>query len=172
MHERPNRRHAVFLDGPVGVGKTTFGRLLATEFSGGFIDGDDHSASDLPWFASSLSTSRSILSATTTALESGHIVFIAYPIRCINWVFFCRRLRASGITPILVGLQADETSIADADRSRHLSRTELRRSREMAVEGYGRRHFSDFLVQADSGELYEVIEDIRSRLIEKLNSAV
>ncbi len=168
MQEPHNIRQVVFLDGPIGVGKTTFGQRLALEFEGCFIDGDDHSKANLPWFASSLSTSRNILRATKNALASTRIVFVAYPIRCINWVFFEKNLRAARINPVLVGLQAHPNSIADVCRHRHLSDVELARSREMIVQGYGNRQFSNLFVQADAGALHEVVQNAKTALQEEL----
>ena len=168
MQEPYKTRHAVFLDGPIGVGKTTFGQRLATEFEGCFIDGDDHSHADLTWFASSLSTNRSILRAIFNALASTRIVFVAYPIRCINWVFFERNLHVAHVDPVLVGLQAHQNSIADVNRHRCLSRAELIRSREMIAQGYGSRHFSNLFIQADAGTLHEVVQNAKSLLQEEL----
>ena len=36
-------KHAIFLSGPIGTGKTSLGRMLAEKLGGAFIDGDDHS---------------------------------------------------------------------------------------------------------------------------------
>ena len=159
-----NMRYAVFLDGPIGVGKTTFGQLLAIEFGGGFIDGDHHSKASIPWFASSLSTSRNILQATLNALSSTQVVFVAYPIRCASWTFFETNLRRSQIIPALVGLQARPDSIADVGRHRRLSRAELIRSSEMIAQGYGSREYSNLFVQTDVGTLHDVVQHARVAL--------
>ncbi|MEM6889514.1 MAG: hypothetical protein AAF636_15410, partial [Pseudomonadota bacterium] len=158
MQELTAKKYAVFLDGPIGIGKTTYSKNLATEFTGHFIDGDDYSAPNLPWYASSLSTNRHILNAILKALASAPIVFVAYPIRCTNWIFYQRRLRAQQVETVFIGLQANLSFIADSSRSRRLSKTELRRSSEMIAQGYGRRAFSDFFVQADAGSERYVTE--------------
>ncbi|WP_227272097.1 shikimate kinase [Roseobacter weihaiensis] len=168
MQGRNSIRHVIFLDGPIGVGKTTFGQYLAQEFAGDFIDGDDYAEAKLPWFASSLSTSRHILREILNALASKNIVFVAYPIRCINWIYFERHLSALNINPVLLGLQAHRESIADVSRNRRLSETELTRSREMTVQGYGSREFSNLFVQADAGNLHEVVQNAKAALREEL----
>ncbi len=73
IHERPKavyrgavtagqdqRGFAIFLNGPIGVGKTSLGRALARNLGSAFIDGDDHATPGKPWYGSSLSTSRSL----------------------------------------------------------------------------------------------------------------
>jgi len=35
------RKQAIFLNGPIGVGKSSLGRALAEALDGSFIDGDD-----------------------------------------------------------------------------------------------------------------------------------
>lgn len=164
------KRYAVFLDGPIGVGKSTYGRHLAREFAGKFLDGDDYSKPRLPWYASSLSTNKNILNASLAALEAVPIVFVAYPIRCINWIFFKRRLQEHQIEAIFVGLHAPLTSISNESRNRRFSVAELARSAEMISQGYGSRRFSDFFVQTDVGDEIEVVKLATLFLKEKLQA--
>lgn len=161
-------KHVIFLDGPIGVGKTTYGQHLAKAFAGEFLDGDDYCNPNTPWFASSLSTSRGILDAALATLDTTNIVFIAYPIRCLNWVFFKRRLQSRQIGAVLVGLRAPLSAIASDDRSRRLSKGELKRSGEMISQGYGSRSFSDFFVQTDAGNETEVLAKAADALRETL----
>ena len=172
MQVSPTKKHAVFLDGPIGVGKTTYGRHLATEFAGHFLDGDDFSDHELPWFASSLSTNRGILKAIWAALDEDAVVFVAYPIRCINWIFFIRHLRSRQVETVFVGLQASLASIASEERTRQLSEAELTRSREMISQGYGSRTFYDLLIQTDIASESEVTKMTKLALEKWLGGAV
>ena len=172
MQASITKQHVIFLDGPIGVGKTTYGKHLAETFAGQFLDGDDYCKPNLPWFASSLSTSQRILDAALAALETTPIVFVAYPIRCINWIFFNRKLKEQQISAVVVGLRATLNSIASDSRSRRLSKTELERSDEMISQGYGSRSFSDFFVQTDAGNEREVLETATFTLRKTLKVAM
>ena len=79
----------IFLDAPIGVGKTSLGRAAAMKLNLGFIDGDDYSAPG-SWFRSILRTSRRIVAASLDALRDRPAVIVAYPLRCTNWVFFSK----------------------------------------------------------------------------------
>ena len=95
---------------------------------------------------------------------------MAYPIRCINWIFFERHLGSYQIETVLVGLQAQTQSIADRKRARAFSETELQRSKEMMTQGYGRRPFSDFAIQTDAGDVREVTELAKAALQKHLRT--
>ena len=60
---------AIFLSGPVGVGKSTLGRALAVTIGGGFIDGDDHSDLSKPWYRSILQCSKAIVEEAISVLQ-------------------------------------------------------------------------------------------------------
>lgn len=165
-------KHVVLLDGPIGAGKTTYGRYLASEFVGKFLDGDDYSAPGLPWYASSLTTSRRILDATLHSLETVPIVFVAYPIRCINYVFFHRQFSAVDVETVVIGLQARLRSISAENRGRSFTNAELSRSEEMITQGYGSRAFSDFFVHTDEGSETDVIEKAKAALQQRLSTSL
>src|SRR2546426_892339 len=98
--------HAIFLNGPIGTGKTTLGRALAQNIEAGFIDGDDHSDPDKPWFASIKRTSERIVQAGFQILATHRAVVIAYPLGCTNWIYFRRKFGDAGVAPLFVTLNA------------------------------------------------------------------
>ena len=141
--------NVIFVSGPVGVGKSTFGTALAQALGGHFIEGDDHGRQDLPWYASALTAPRSILRAIVgSAREPGPVV-VASPLRCREWIFYRRRLRDAGLRPFFVTLAADYDAIIAAHRGRSFDAWEHRRIREMIEQGYGRREFSDLVIRTD-----------------------
>lgn len=99
-------RYALFLSGPVGVGKTTLGKGLAKRLGGSFIDGDDLADADRPWYGSIHSTCKAITRDSVSALTQYPFVVIAYPLRCVNWIYFRRRLADVGISPYFITLRA------------------------------------------------------------------
>lgn len=64
---------AVFLNGPVGSGKTSLGRAIAACNGAAFIDGDDLSDPNRPWFCSILQTSRAIVREGGAAPPAGEM---------------------------------------------------------------------------------------------------
>lgn len=156
------RKSVFFLDGSIGVGKTTLGPLAASRLGFGFIDGDDLSGPG-HWLRSSLTTSRRIVVASKSALQNHAGLIVSYPLRCTNWLYFCRTFEREGIACYCVGLIADSSAIETP--ARRLSASERARSREMISQGYGRRPFSAIIIHTDAADLYTtcdyLIDDIR-----------
>jgi hypothetical protein len=142
-------KHAIFLSGRIGAGKTVLGRALAERLSGGFIDGDDFSAPDRPWYCSILQTSRAIFHEGMTMLQDRDVVVIAYPLRCINWIYFRRKFGDAGMGTLFVSLRASYSSIIDERRARRFSSEEHERIQIMIAEGYEARPFSDLILDTD-----------------------
>jgi len=143
---------AIFLNGPVGAGKTTLGRALAERLAGGFIDGDDLSDPDRPWYCSILQTSRGIVQSSLEVLQHTPTVVIAYPLSCINWIYFRRTFENAGVKPLFVTLRASFASIVDVGRGRAFSSDERGRIQVMIAEGYGSRSFSDLILDTDNDD--------------------
>ena len=150
-------KFAIFLNGPVGAGKTTLGRVLAERLAGGFLDGDDFSDPGRPWYCSILQTSRAVVRASEAILEHKGVVVIAYPLNCISWVYFRRRLSESGIDSLFVSLRASYATIVDERRGRVFSPEERDRIRVMIAEGYGARPFSDLVFDTDKADFAETV---------------
>jgi DNA polymerase III delta prime subunit len=157
-------RLAIFLNGPVGVGKSTLGTALADALRGSFVEGDDHAPSNKAWYASTHSTAHSILAAILRAVPAGKPVVVAYPIRCLDWIFYRRKLADYGIRSVFVSLTASFEAITAADRGRPFSEDEYHRIAQMISEGYDRRPFSDFIVRTDDGPIDEVLDQLTSGL--------
>src|SRR5258708_5873795 len=128
-------KHAIFLSGPIGVGKTTLRRALSASIGSGFIDGDDHSDPDKPWVETGFAV-----------LERKPAVVIAYPLTCINWIYFRRKFGDASIRTLFISLRATFASIVDEGRGRRFDEDEQRRIRIMIAEGHGARPFSDLIV--------------------------
>jgi DNA polymerase III delta prime subunit len=142
-------RDVIFLSGPIGTGKSTFGAALARALNGHFIERDDHGRSDLPWYASALTAPRSILrEIIDRAREHGPVV-VAFPLRCREWIFYRRRLCDADLRPIFVTLGADFERIIAPQRGRCFDEWERRRILEMIGQGYGKREFSDLVIRTD-----------------------
>lgn len=155
-------KHAIFLTGPVGAGKTTLGRALAERLAGGFIDGDEFSVPDRPWYCSILRTSRAIVQAGLAVLEERDSVVIAYPLDCITWIYFRRRFADMGVANVFVSLRAAYSSIVDERRGRVFSSAEHDRIRIMIAEGYGARPFSDLVLDTDRASFAATLTRLES----------
>jgi hypothetical protein len=148
-------KQAIFLNGPIGSGKTTLGRALAEAIGGGFIDGDDYSDAGRPWYASILRTSRTIVEEAKRQTAARPFVVIAYPLGCVTWIYYKRKMEDDGITPIFVTLRASFANIIAPNRSRNFSIAEEQRIRVMIEEGYAARAFSDLIFDTDKASFEE-----------------
>jgi shikimate kinase len=54
----------IFLNGPIGVGKTRLGRALAARLGGAFIDSDDLRDYSKSWIGEFLTGSRKLVQAS------------------------------------------------------------------------------------------------------------
>ena len=157
--------HAIFFNGPIGSGKTTPGRAVAPRIGGTFRDGDDYADHCGPWFASSLSTSQRIASAVLVELQAGRVAIVAYPLRCINYVYFRRSVTKAGYHSIFVTLRASAASIVATTRGRQFDAAERDRIAEMVAQGYADRPFSDLIVNTDIAGFDETVETLVARLV-------
>ncbi|MGO4665026.1 hypothetical protein [Bosea sp. 2RAB26] len=159
------QHYAIFLSGPIGAGKTTLGKGLAAELGGGFIDGDDHSDPDLPWYGSILQTSRSVVRTGLTILAVQPVVVIAYPLGCSTWIFYRRHFTDAGVRPLFISLRASYAGITSAARGRAFDEEERERIRVMLHEGYAERPFSDLIIDTDllpfEATLQQLTRDMR-----------
>jgi hypothetical protein len=147
----------IFLDGPVGVGKTSLGRAAAQSLGWAFIDGDDHSAEG-PWLRSILRISRAIAAACRQALETHPAVIVAYPLRPTDWRFYRARFAQDGVACHCLGLTASAKAIAN--RARPLSPEEIARSAEMTAQGYGQRSFATLTLSTDEADFQTTCETL------------
>lgn len=157
-------KHAIFLSGPIGSGKSTLGRALAGRLSGDFIDGDDFAAPDRPWYCSILQTSRAIVRAGMRVLNERSTVVIAYPLGCINWIYFRRKFGDAGVRPHFVSLKASYASIVAEDRGRVFSQEEHERIQVMIAEGYGARPFSDLIIDTGKASFAAILDELESEI--------
>jgi hypothetical protein len=131
--------HVIFLSGPIGSGKTTLGRGLAEQLSAGFIDGDDFSDSDQPWYCSIHRTSKGIVAAALAMFDVCKVVVIAYPLGYVNWIYFRCKFLETGVDSIFVSLKASYEAIVDESRGRIFTPEEKMRIQAMIAEGYDQR---------------------------------
>lgn len=142
-------RHAIFLNGPIGSGKTTLGQGVAQRLGAGFIDGDDYSDPNRPWYCSIHTTSKAIVRTSLAALKERRAVVVAYPLGCAQWIYFRRCLSDAGVRTRFVSLRACYSSIVAPHRNRNFSSQERQRIKAMIAEGYGERGFSDLVFDTD-----------------------
>ena len=153
---------AIFLDGPIGAGKTTLGRLLAQRLSAGFVDGDHHHVPGRSWFGSSLTTSRRILEASQISRNVHGIVVIAYPLRCLNWLYFEKHSIYNGVDTVFVSIGASYEEITSPSRGRHFDEAERRRVLEMIAQGYGARSFCDLQITTGGRGIAATLDELEA----------
>ena len=155
-------KSVIFLSGPIGAGKTTLGRALGERIGGAFIDGDDHSDPEHPWYCSILRTSAAIVRTGLAMLDGKPALVIAYPLDCIAWIYFRRKFEAAGIAPLFVSLQASFAAITSQERGRSFSSEEKERIQAMIAEGYGARPFSDLVVNTDGPTFAAILAQLEA----------
>jgi len=163
-------KHAIFLSGPVGVGKTTLGRALAKRLSGGFIEGDAFSDSGRPWYCSILQTSQAIVRVSSETLQNKSVVVVTYPLTCTNWVYFRRKFAEIGAHTIFVGLQGSYAALTHERRGRTFSASELDRIQAMIDQGYGARPFNDILIDTGNTDILATLERLESEVRSRIKS--
>jgi len=158
------QKYVINLDGTIGVGKTTFGRILASRFAGQHLDGDDFRAYGKPWYASSFSTCKQLRAASIKALSKTSVVFISRPMRCLDWVYFHHHFQLCDIRFFSIGLQADYKSITAPQRGRLFSEGETTRMQEMITQGYGIRPYSEHVFRTDQHTINDTAKLIEQSL--------
>lgn len=168
LSEMDDGRYALFLSGPVGVGKTTLGKALATRLGGSFIDGDDLADAGRPWYGSIHSTCKAIARESVVALTQYPFVVIAYPLRCVNWIYFRRRLAEVGIRPYFITLRASYESIVAENRQRLFTPQEHQRIRTMIAEDYAERRFCDLVIDTDRYDFGTTLDHLEKAVREEI----
>ncbi|HEY4166383.1 MAG TPA: hypothetical protein VGM96_06385 [Reyranella sp.] len=153
-------RHAIFLNGPIGAGKTVLGRLAAAELGASFIDSDDLGDPSKPWFGQVLSKARTLVGAGMAALRERPVVLVAMPLRDRDWAFFKARFEAEGVIVHCITLAANAEAILGPGRDREFSAHEQARIEEMIAQGYARRSFSDVIVETAHASLAATAEAV------------
>jgi hypothetical protein len=149
--------HAIFLNGPIGVGKTSLGRALAAELGGEFVDTDDHADPDKPWYASIRKTSESIVRAGLGILQTWPVVVVASPLGRTTWLYHRRKFGDAGVTTLFITLRATFEHIVDPSRGRCFSADEQARIQVMIAEGYSARAFNDLILDTDRTNFAETL---------------
>ena len=148
-------RGVIILSGPIGAGKTTLGRALATELGGAFIDGDDLRDRRFTWLGEVLRHKRRMLAEGMAALAHAPVLVMAQPLRCQDWLFLKGGFAKLGVPARCVTLAADPARILDPARGRRFSPGERARIAEMVAQGYASRPFSDLVVATDAAPFAE-----------------
>jgi hypothetical protein len=170
VYLKPMLKRAVFLNGPIGSGKTTLGRALAHALGGTFLDGDAYADPDRPWYASILRTSRAVVRVSLTALDKHPFVVIAYPLACSTWLFYRRHLAEAGVHSFFIGLSDSYEAITAESRGRRFSNAEKARIKVMIREGYGRQAFNDLIIDTSKQSFPETVARLASEVTRLGNS--
>jgi hypothetical protein len=146
-------RCVIFLNGPIGVGKTVLGRLATADLGASFIDSDDLGDPSKQWFEQVLSTATALVHAGIVALRDRPVVIVATPLRTRDWIFFKGHFEAEDVTVYCITLTARLESILGSGRGREFDAEERVRIKEMIAQGYASRPFSHAIVETDRASL-------------------
>ena len=147
----------MFLNGPIGVGKTTLGRGLAERLAGGFVDGDDYADHTKPWYCSIKTASQAIVRSGLAILESRSLVVIAQPLSGSTWIYHRRKFTGADVRPVFVTLRASYKNITKSSRGRTFTPQEHDRIQTMIAEGYDSRPFSDLMFDTDKSNFVDTL---------------
>jgi len=161
-------KQVIFIDGPIGSGKSTLGSELALRLGGHFIDGDDCCAQDMAWYTSALTTCHSIVREVLSAMQNCSLVIVAQPLRSREWIFFKGTFSRKHIAVSCIGLKASYSSIVAAHRKRAFSGYEHQRIQVMIAEGYGQRPFSIMQIDSGKSDFEATLLETESKLREQL----
>jgi len=150
----------IFLNGPIGVGKTVLGRLAGAKLGASFIDSDDLGDPSTPWFEQGLSAAKALVTASLAALRERPVVIVAKPLRARDWTFFKARFEAEDVAVHCITLAARAESILGPGRGREFDTKERARIKEMIAEGYANRPFSHAIVETDRAGLATAAEAV------------
>jgi len=153
-------RHIIFINGPVGVGKTTLGRGLAERLNGTFIDSDDLSDPSKTWLKEVLSGSKRLVQACIAALTDNPLVIVAKPLRNRDWIFFQAMLQIEDTSVFCITLAASCENILAHKRGRVFDTDEQDRIEEMLVQGYAERSFSDLIIRTDQLSFEDTLKNL------------
>jgi hypothetical protein len=101
-----------------------------------------------------------MVQAGLVMLENLDVIVVAYPLSCINWIYFRRKFGDARVRPFFVSLRASYSSIVDETRGRVFSRSEHDRIRVMLAEGYDARPFSDLIFDADKANFSAAVTQL------------
>ena len=146
-------RCVIFLNGPIGVGKTVLGRLATADLGASFIDSDDLGDPSKQWFEQVLSTATALVHAGIVALRDRPVVIVATPLRTRDWIFFKGHFEAEDVTVYCITLTARLELILGSGRGREFDAEERVRIKEMIAQGYASRPFSHAIVETDRASL-------------------
>ena len=150
----------IFLNGPIGVGKTALGRRAAVELGASFIDSDDLGDSSKQWFEQVLSDAKALVGAVMATLGERPVVLVAKPLRARDWTFLKDCFEAQSVTVHCITLTARLDSILSPSRGRAFDAQEQARAAEMIAQGYADRPFSDVIVETDRASLVDTTETV------------
>jgi len=150
----------IFINGPIGAGKTTLGRGVAEKLGGIFIDSDDLRDPSKTWLEEVLSGSRRLIQACIAALSDTSLVIVAMPLRNREWAFLQAMLQTEGITVFCVTLAASRDNILAENRGRIFSSDERNRIEEMLFQGYAKRSFSDLIIRTDKSGFADTLKEL------------
>lgn len=150
----------IFLNGPIGVGKTVLGHVVAVALGASFIDSDDLGDPTKRWFEQGWSTAHALIAAALAALGERPVVLVAKPLRDRDWTFFKAYLEAEGVAVRCITLAARMESILEPGRGRAFDAAERLRIAEMLAQGYASRPFSDAIVETDRASLADTADGL------------
>jgi len=153
-------RQVIFLNGPIGAGKSTLGRALAAALDVAFLDGDDFRDHSKYWFEESLTLANALVRAGISALRKRHVFIVAMPLRAREWIFFRARFGAEEIATYCVTLAVGFAAVLDPKRGRAFDSDERVRIKEMIEQGYAARPFSDLILETDREGFVETLVEL------------